>query len=342
MGRRNNNRPIKSKIENFNNMKFFANTLSVLSVVALIFSGCASTSTVDAPDSPETPSDVISFTLNAPTISTRADATHTLRYTARLFKQNDKSGEFEFLQKKQILEGSSTSTLVFEGVETGEYAIYIFADYVPAGTQALADGSYPDFYYDTTQTQEVSMRTFGPEIINNDHYDCFAKYITLTKNEEEVHSVISLPRVVAKVRVIEESVTDGRAASSISLTQFPIFTHYKIKNATPSEPYNYPLGNVTEGKWDLTPPPAGQNELFYFYTFAPYNRTETLSYLAFTVSADGLSDVNTNIQSGKIEVRQNYITTLKGSFIPLPQEDPGTRTDRILLDLSALTDWNPE
>lgn len=323
-------------------MKFFANTLSVLSVVALLFSGCASTSTIDAPESPANPSDVISFTLNAPTIGTRADATHTLRYTARLFKQNIKSGDFEFQQKKQILEGSSASTLVFEGVEKGEYAIYIFADYVPAGTQPLADGSYPDFYYDTTQTQEISMKTFGPEIINNDHYDCFAKYITLTKNEEEVNSKISLPRVVAKVRVVEENVTDGRAPSSISLTQFPIFTHYKIKNATPSEPYNYPEGNVTEGKWDLTPPPAGQNELFFFYTFAPYNGTQTLSYLAFTVSSDGLSDVNTNIKSGEIKVRQNYITTLKGTYIPIPTENPETRTDRIILDLSAIPNWDSE
>lgn len=318
------------------------NIRQVLPVLALgMLSGCSSTEVIDNPHSPS-PSDVISLSLLVPQSATRADASHTLRYNAVLFKKNERSGEFEAVQRKQMLEGSDGSTLVFENVETGSYAINLFADYIPVGSAPDESGLYPDCYYDTSGNDDIKMKAFGSEIVNNDHFDCFANYVTLEKGEEEVHKSISLPRATAKVRVVSTTLPQGGDVA-VEITKLSPLMNYKIKTTTASDPYNYPTAEVNGGKWNVTPSDISSGEIFYFYTLASGNgREEGLSPLAFTTTADGLDPLPTEYNSGRIKVRQNYITTLTGGFIATPPEDPETRIDRIVLDLFPGTGWKAD
>lgn len=321
-------------------------TMNIKQIIPLlafgIMCGCSSTEVIDDPRSTGGPSDVISLSLLVPKATTRADGTHTLRYNAVLFKKNDKSGEFEAVQRKQMLEGSDGSTLVFEDVETGSYAINLFADYIPVGSAADENGFYPDCYYDTSGTDDIKMKAFGSEIVNNDHFDCFATYVTLEKEEEELHQSISLPRATAKVRVISTTLPQS-GPMVVEITKLSPLMSYKIKTTTASDPYNYPTAEVDGGKWSVTPSDITSGEIFYFYTLASgKNREEGLSPLAFTIAADDLDPLSTEFNSGKIKVRQNYITTLSGAFVATPPADPSTRTDRIVLDLFPESDWNAE
>ncbi|MDE5975659.1 MAG: hypothetical protein K2G69_03830, partial [Muribaculaceae bacterium] len=84
-----------------------------------------------------------------------------------------------------------------------------------------------------------------------------------------------------------------------------------------------------------------------FYTFASSPSAagkDGKSLRAFTFKAEtgDLNPLTTEIESGKIEVKGNYITTVKGDFIPVKPDDPVTRTDRIILDLSTITGWGNE
>ncbi|MDE6578874.1 MAG: hypothetical protein K2K58_11975 [Muribaculaceae bacterium] len=316
---------------------FKSKVSSLLLISASLFAGCSQTDIIGSKDSPNLNGDVISLTLSAPEIQTRADASHKLRYTAKLLKGNVDKGDIELVQKKQIIEGA-TNTLVFEGVEEGVYTITLFADYIPIATQPDADGVYPDVYYDTSATEDIEMKSVGKTIINNDNYDCFGTYIVLTKEAEEKRESISLPRIVSKIRLTEKEPVGAETPTKVSITNFSTFMSYKLTTGTASNPYNS-VYKVDGGKWDVSPSDAASKELFYFYSFSTSNYKDALGQLIFSVEADGLTPVETAIAGGDIEIRPNYQITVKGNFIPRKPEDPLTRTDRILIDVSTISDW---
>lgn len=318
---------------------------AAIAVSLFLCQGCTSTELVEIPGEQPAKPDVISISLSAPHLETRADATHRLRYTARLFSGNTETGHIEFIKKKQMLEGESSTVLVFDGVEEGTYTITLFADYVPANSEPDDNGEYPDYYYDTSGYEDIVMKDAGKEFLNNDHYDCFGKYIIVKKEAEEKRETVALPRIVAKVRMIGNETSSGETPTAVSVTKFSTLLSYKLTSGRASEIYRYPTGEVPGNKWDLTPSLTAPNELFYFYTFAASpslnnGKAQTLGYLSFSVEADGLDPVNTDINSGEIQVRPNYVSTVKGNFIPSTPDDPDTRTDRIILDLSSIAGWN--
>ena len=321
-------------------------TYGLMTMIAslAICQSCTSTELLDNMGDTDYKPDVISISLSAPRVETRADATHKLRYTARLFKGNTETGSIQFVQKKQMLEGESSTVLVFEGVEEGTYTITLFADYVPSSTVADENGEYPDHYYDTSQNEDIEMKEFGKEFINNDHYDCFGKYIVVKKEAEEKRETVALPRIVAKVRLVGKESSIPVTPAKVNITRFSTLLSYKLTSGFASSIYRYPQGDVPGGNWEITPSANTDNELFYFYTFAATpsinnGKAQTLGYLSFSVEADELDPVATDINSGEIQVRPNYITTVNGDFIPALPEDPETRTDRIILDLSSLGGW---
>lgn len=312
------------------------NLLPALPLLSLLFS-CSSTEVTDDLN-PPSPSNIISLSLSAPEIKTRAGSDHMLRFTAHLLKGDlDHDSNTPTVAKKQMIEGTEGNTLVFEGVEQGTYTITLFADYIPTNTPKNAAGEYTDVYYKTDNFNQIDIKATGSDMINNDNYDCFGEYVVIKKEAAEKHEVVALKRLVAKVRfVANQSVPDDL---KINISQFSTLKSYKMDSHRGGD-----IHNATTTGWEVTPSDPDKNELFFFYTFASspaaaVDYGKSLGELKFTATSGTLDPLKTEIGSGEIEVKSNYITTVKGDFIPQQPDDPTTRTDRILLDLSTITGW---
>lgn len=307
------------------------------SIPLLLLASCAQTDVIDSGlDSGFS----LTITLSAPQASTRADNSHMLRYTARLFKGSTPDAG-KIVDKKQLIEDGSTSTLTFEGVEEGDYCVLVFADYIPADATPSADGIYPDNYYDTSKAEDVALKNVSSDLINNENLDCFAACEKIVKEKEEKRVPVTLKRAVAKVRVVSASEKQDEV-ENILISKFSILKEYKVTTKSASAYNAFP--NCTLSKpWEVTPSDLDSNELFFYYTFATdpqeaRNGTNLVG-LAFTVNSATLDPVSFDIPTENLIVKSNWITTLRGDFLPALPEDPSTRSDKIILDLTPDPSW---
>lgn len=315
--------------------------LALSAATLLLAASCSSTEIIEPAGSGPEAAKCITLSLSAPAAATRASADHKLRYTASLYANTNGSGKFTFLQKKQAIDNAG-STIVFEGVDEGKYTIILFADYIPSAATPDEKGAYPDNYYDTSANDDIKLKNVSIDMLNNDNYDCFAAAVVLTKEAEERHETVTLTRAAAKVRMVAEKQSEAEI-TGLSIKKFSTNLYYKISSGNASEPFNYPTSQLSK-PWQAVPSDPQNGELFYFYTFAPgasqnNGKGTGLMYFTFTTEAEGCEPVTTEIVSGKVIVKQNYITTVKGDFLPQLPDDPATRSDRIIVDLSADTAW---
>lgn len=312
---------------------------------------CAETEIISEPEF--TPGDEITLNLTATeSLSTRAGSDHNLRFTAKLFKDKYNSDQGnQFLDVKQGIASNGECTIVFN-VPTGDYQILIFADYIPKSSTANSDGLYPDAYYDTSsKNEDIRMIAFSTNdsdhtyisqnCINNDNYDCFSGmteviHKTTAKHEES----IVLKRATAKVRFV--SITDAPASvNNISFKQFYCFDWYKqfFQKVTCEKKYNQM--RLSSHQLSSMSNPS-ENELFYFYTLAPNDDDTNLGTFDFDISFANGTSRNVYIGGGKIKVKKNHVTTVRGALLSDPAGDSNEDGD-IILHLTPSLDWeNPE
>lgn len=292
--------------------------------VAPFISGCVSSEILDTPASADQDSDLIIFSVSAPeAIKTRAEHRgYKLRYTAKLFHSSNKSGtDLKFMDKKEILDGAENNNeIIFKSnPDYKHYQILVFADYIPESAALNEEGSYGEYFYKLSN-QDENIELIIPiseNFINNDNYDCFShKEYVYKEDTEKVEKSFTLNRAVARVRFVD--------TSSINLNSTENPTTVKISRIAYTECYqqladsrgnfrNQPV-NVTLSEF----PNAEERELFYFYLFAG-SQANISSDISFEVTTEGIEPtVSVKAESGTVPVRKNYITTVKGAFLPIP------------------------
>ena len=316
---------------------------------------CVSSEPVEPPVSITEKGDQITLRFSAPkALETRADANFKLRYVAKLYERQGLSIDPSTMVRKDMIEGGEDGTVIVFQVDPDKiYEIHTFADYIPSYSTVQADGTYPDYYYNTrTDAGNVSMivnpgsstRAITEEFFNNDNYDCFARMDTVHKTKLKKELKCELQRAVAKVRFVDESATPESFGSLTfsALSFFPDFNITTLQRGAYS----------TLKQWDIEQlnltamGNAERHEVFYFYTFASSSRDNLKAFRFTTVNSAG-QQVSRYIQDYEVPVMKNYVTTIKGKLVAdLPsQDEPDDPKEEdleggIILDLTTNPDWN--
>lgn len=293
------------------------------------FSSCVSTETME----PEMENDQnrIVLNLDSPTPDgTRADSNHKLRYVAKLFMGYKNNLSTDIYYRKEIIEGDASqgdkaNQIIFD-VPKGTYTIIVFADYIPVDRQKNNQGEYGDYYYDTSKKDVVTvLPTPGDKnsekpsasFFNNDNYDCFMGLVTIEKTEKKEICNMALQRIVSKVRFLDTSNNAGQY--NIKLSKAGCYSMYDINSDIANFLENY-SANIT-----LTKQMNGSTdqEILFYYTFATKDKpTKEKLNVSFSVSNN--SGQNNEFSISNIEINQNYITTVRGKFLPTsPGSTPG-------------------
>lgn len=316
--------------------RFIERGFSAGLLISLI--SCVSTEIVDPEPviCPPGESEAIVLNLSAPeAMKTRADNDHVLRYSARLFEGSPSNMKYESMQRQEILEGNKSeygqeNQLVFYLAPGTQYTIYVFADYIPKNLIKESE-EIPDYYYNTrVQGQYYEMYTnpgvgnseIGDSFFNNDNYDCFYGYVNSTQKQptQNTHS-ITLDRMVSKVRFVNTSNSNGvYSITGQKLTQYHLLTANSSVSADKEKDFELNNKEIVKDK-TYTSDNNGETELFYYYTFANVSGFDFLkNNIKFTITGE---DYNQAFDISDINVRQNFITTVKGRFLPIPEgEEP--------------------
>lgn len=305
--------------------KIFAGT--ALAVVSSMMWSCVSTETIEPLD--EEPSEGIVLNLSVREEgATRASSDHKLRYTAKLFYGSKANYEGSTMQKKEIIEGTSEKNqIIFDVPSSQTYTIVVFADYIPEAN-INSSGSNKDQYYNTgimnTTIQmlktpgSTSSTTFSPDFFNNDNYDCFYACVQVNKTDLKVVCDLELKRAVAKVRFVDTSSSSGDF--EIGVTKLGHWSSLEpttdLANMDPgySSFKSFPEVKLN-GKKNFSSS-AGEKEVMFYYTFAnPQSSSTEYNYIKFTATHDNGTTQTFDSGDGKIEIRRNYITTVKGNFL---------------------------
>lgn len=336
-------------------------------ILSNIMTSC-STHVVDEPRLPEVNGDesITLFLTGKDIQSTRADASHKLRFTAKLYSGDlkDKNGvnPIKYQETKQAIAENGQNTIIFKKPE-GVYTIFLFADYIPITATPNSNGLYEDCYYATNfdnDKTEIQMLIpgNGTTILNNDNMDCFAGVVRVEKKEEEFKRTIALERAVARVSFLSR--TDAPAEVDYitigGISLFDKFAWTAINDGSNDvyPPFNagamtYPDAEAYCRRAQIGVSPNGNNEVFFFYTFAndePDRYTEALATMSFTVNykevnGEKVAPRTTKIESGTgnpVKVLRNHKTIVKGDFF---QSDKSKLGD-IILNLSPNILWDTD
>lgn len=344
-------------------MKYATPAISAfIGISSLLFlNSCVSTDTIEPEPTGQNTKEII-LNLAAPAeANTRADGNYKLRYTAKLFNASG-SGIGSLIERKELIEGQKSE----EGVENqiifkvgtfekpNNFTILLFADYIPADYQPTTNGLYKDYHYDTQVTKDnkdrITMLTtpgnssttaISENFFNNDNYDCFGARLIIPKEMERVDKLVTLKRMVAKVKVVDNS--DRSSPCQIKIKQLGLF--YQLNQAFDED--KEPLTSLIK-QFNLNQTLSKEitddgRELFYYYTFA--ERFESSTKRSVNLSFD-ITDPESNIREvngNDISVTQNYITTVTGKFLPSiivnePEPEPDSKNGHIYLNMSVNKD----
>lgn len=342
------------------NLSDFFKMASVSGFICVSMLSCMNTETLDPPAQADESSETISLFLSSPVdVTTRTEDGYVLRYTVKLLL-HDNNGN-KLLERKECLEtgDKSQDVITFKVEPNKTYYLYCFADYIPVNSELDKDGFYKDYFYNTRMAQEnvISMITnpdggsekISKSFFNNDYYDCFMQYIEVKKKEAQETISAILERVTAKIRFIDENLTednfDKLLLSNMSINISAIF-ETKQAQADRGTYSSKDLSHITFTE----PGNIDKKELFFFYTLA-YSEQSLLNNIKFsTINSEGVS-LETSISS--LPFQKNYITTVKGRFLSTDsgEEDPnpdgpGDEDDGegdIIVNLDTNKNWkNPE
>ena len=343
-------------------MKMLFKNLSSLIPVFLAcvaLPSCMSTETIEEVTSNEGELSPIFLNLNAPKIDgTRADDSHLLRYTAKLFKGSPSNLDVSSMERKELIEGNTNelgneNQIIFYLDPNTRYTIFVFADYVPSekglavNTDHYFDTSVSNSYYDmyTKAGSGKITSDLGEDFFNNEHYDCFCGVVTDQKSEgKNVHD-LTLKRVMGKVRFVDTSGISGNFTISSSRLQH--YTRLTVSQSTSGAlnlTSHSPSSLTIADNVNLSPDKDGNTELFYYYTFANPGENQMLDNSINFKITDNRNGETMEFKVTEIKVRQNYVTTVRGHFLPSapleeePQPEPGPDKDGNVIILNLSTD----
>lgn len=323
-------------------------TKTIKKLTALLFSatilillgGCSSTEIIDSPQEPAKKGKTITLSLSAPeNASTRADADHQLRYVAKLVEGKLEDVNFKLLERKESLVSKGEKTTITFSVAEGDYTIMLFADYLPSnGITTNEDGGYDDYYYKTRNNTDPKNITVQKYEVNNENLDCFGDVIVVNKTADKVEKIITLKRLVSKVRFISTTpLPNGQSLTSISYSEIPYYTtvtftdNADIKITQESDKSS----GIIETK-TLTANQDGEYELFCYYTLAnPDSNAKWMKAYSFTLNIENNELKPIPIGQGKVPVIRNTVTTVKGEFLSPKEQTKGD----IILNLSTPDEW---
>ena len=321
--------------------------MKMMSLILMMsgLSSCVQTDVV-ANDSEEAVDEIV-LRLAGPeeSVGTRADATHKLRYVAKLFEGDNIFSEGRYKGRAEIIEGENNNTVKFK-VEPGTYTVLLFADYIPASSEKREDGTYADNYYNTQSKNEhielIDFETVKSNPINNDSYDCFSYRSGEIVKEKDKAAILDkkvLKRAVAKVRFLA---TGEPSLDNFNLTVSKL-SCYSLFFQTDGVFLNGKPDNLLKTNVDFNSPTnASEYELFYFYTLAQTQESK-LKAIEFTVQT-GDKIIQTKIAADVLPVKSNQITTVKGQFAYVEPEIPEDRDEDYLFvtDMSTDNTWSTE
>lgn len=330
-------------------MRNFKHLLSGLLAFASLtaLNSCMSTETLE----PEIEKDTaLVLNLKAPEeAKTRADDSHKLRFTAKLYKNSPINIQEKDLIRQEIIDGDLSgegvaNQIIFD-VPNGLYTIFVYGDYIPKDAQKNEKNFFDDYYYDTSKKDYVQIRTtpgkddavLSESFFNNDNYDFFYGIFTVEKTDLKVVKNMELKRAVARISLVDIGTNTGKL--DLSISKLDLYTWYVMADgegvgyAGTSREFT-PNPNINLSK-DLLG--NGEQELFYYYTFASKDlTTKQTRALSLTAKAANMEDKTFEITG--IAINQNYKTLVKGSFYPDKQGSAAPENGPIYLNIS-ITDW---
>ena len=325
--------------------------LLIIGLGCLLATSCVSIDTIEPNDTTDS-SDRIVISLNTPEIAkTRADNGYKLRYIAKIFSGSTSNTWGNPLDRQEIIDGDEADNqIVFKVTPDYDYAIMVFADYIPENYKKGSNGQYQDYFYNTTRSKQVVLRTtpgsddtsVSADFFNNDNYDCFYEMVTFHKSALE--KVIDLTLTRATGKVIFREKTDKKGECAINVNKVNPRMNFYFDNKLSSDPTG---GNTKAGNIPLNNQPEitdYNKDLFYFYTLADSLTSPQYVLTTFTVNPDNADASPITINN--IPVKRNYRTIVKGEFLSDSHGNTGSgdgnKEGDIILNLSTDYTWEEE
>lgn len=318
-------------------------------------SSCVSTEIIEPEKGSQTNSDDLTLSFSAPAdrLDTRADDSHKLRYIAFVIPRSNGSYDWTKAQRKEIIENErkSDNVIAFKVDPDQDYMIGVFADYIPVSSQADGNGYYADYYYNTQTKDSYITLNPNPEsssgistsFFNNDYYDCFSFTKNVHKEKTRLDVECELDRATAKVRFIDENASKENF-SDITFSALSYVTQFVIQTQECGVYSNVKSADLQNVKLTEMANPA-EHELFYFYTLAGSKGGSIVNLKGITFTSTNTQEKSnkTQIPEYTIPIQKNFITTVKGSFVPvLTTPDPGVTTPEegdLYLNVSVNDNW---
>ena len=319
-----------------------------------LFSSCVATDVV-TPEANKDSSEYVVLNVSSPQEATRADEGYKLRYIAKIFQGSSRTAWGDPLDRQELIDGENGNQIVFKVDPNDNYAILVFADYIPANYEAGADGLYNDYFYNTKKnSKQVVLRTtpgsdaanVSSSFFNNHNYDAFFGMETFRKEEAEKVVDMTLKRTTAQVVFREKSENEGEC--SVSVNKLGVRKSFSQDQNNSADPDFYEA-NKSLGNLNLTETAnvdSSNKDLFFFYTLAdPTSSPQNVSTEFKVTKNETESDV---ITVKDIPVKANYKTIVTGEFLPAdnsgddPKEEDPTKSGDVILNLTTDFSWQQE
>lgn len=317
-------------------------------------SSCVSTEIIEPEKGTQANSNELTLSFSSPAdrLDTRADDSHKLRYIAFVIPESNGSYDWTTAQRQELIEDEKAKNeIVFKVDPNQYYMIGVFADYIPSSTQDDGNGLYADCYYNTqTKNSYITLNAnpgntsgVSKSFFNNDYYDCFSFKTTVYKEKTRKDVECELDRATAKVRFVDENATPENF-SSLTFSAMSYVSSFVIQTQECVGYEDVKSTNLQNVKLTEMSNPA-EHELFYFYTLAGSKGGSIVNLKGITFTATNTqNNSNTkNIPEYTIPIQKNFITTVKGNFVPVvTAPDPGVTTpeeDDLYLNVSVNDNW---
>lgn len=320
--------------------------------LATVLTSCVATDVVQPQVTEETDTVVVRISHPEDTES-RAESGYKLRYVAKIFQGSNADAWDSALQRQEIIDGEDGNRIVFKVSADKNYAIMVFADYIPKDFTADEKGCYQDYFYNTrTYDKRIVQRTtpgsdadlISPALFNNPNYDAFFGIATFKKEEAEKIVDLTLRRTAAQVIFRDES--DSQGPCQVIVNKIGLVKNFdmdrQLSIGIESSEANKNRGDIL---LENIPTLSDQDrDLFYFYTLADQLSSDKEVSVQFKLAYDDKT-IEIDRLTG-LRVNANHRTIVKGHFLPDSEENltPGedSKSGDVILNLSVNYSWETQ
>lgn len=339
----------------------------LLSAMALagLFASCSQTEMEEPANVPQKGNEVtvtVAPSADFTQPRTRTESNQQLRYIAELWEEDKTTNPTNPTTKKLIARteqvGADANKFTFNVEQQGDYVILFWADYIAANasksTKTIARSSgentfsvsfdgYEDKDFTTNAESTVSVpgeglqkvtmnKTASYIAVYNRTLDGFCGRVAFTKGTD----IVSIDQVTLKrplcQYILKEKTADLSAITTINIKSIIFGFRYNIYTEKVTSPSTYT--NDSDDNYDIhiNILSSSEQKLFSFYSFGEKSE-KTLGTLLnnmdikFNCTASGKNYKYTEINSGQIPCRANYIYTLSGSFVQEDLTGPAVNVD---------------